>query len=121
MPDERKNVAFDIYRLRESDDIVKLTLTIGFGQEGSTTVKLNNKIVGTFDESFSLDLGSNNKLHTKELRITCLVQDVQPDRDIVSAHAVLTGGAQLKDWTLLEEPTKDNETYPLRFTIGLFK
>lgn len=113
-----RNVVYDLYQVHNSDDPVFLTLTVGHAQDGSTEVKLDGQQVGdTQVNSFRMELGTNKDLVNKELKITSLVTDVQKEIDVVSITVVLSGGAEIASWVMVQQ-SEDYESYPFRCAIG---
>jgi len=123
MPDIRQNkaVVYDLYQLRDSDEPVFLSITIGYAQDGNSAVKLDGESLAEDKvNSFRMEIGKNNELHGKELKITSLITDVQEEIDKVSITILVSGGVEAASWVMIKD-SEDHQTYPFRATIGLSK
>ena len=112
-------VVYDIYELGSSDDQVKLTVIIGHSQSATTKVKLDGNEIHQAEDSFSINLGKNNNLINRDLRIVTAVTDIQETFDVVSQTISLNGGKELKSW-VLSESSVDGETYLFTTSIGFY-
>ncbi|WP_420581247.1 hypothetical protein [Reichenbachiella sp.] len=110
---------YDYYLLDKNESPVKLTVFIGQNQQCTSRVTIDDVEVKTVHESFQLELGSNQDLIGKELRIRSLLTDIQTDFDLVSQQVVLRGGEEKKSWAL-EQDSDDGETYVFTTVIGFY-
>ncbi|UXX78126.1 hypothetical protein N7E81_12230 [Reichenbachiella carrageenanivorans] len=110
---------YDMYLLEDSEQPVRLTIFIGQNQQCTTRVLLDEEEIKIVDESFQLELGTNQSLVEKELRIRSVLTDVQTDFDLVSQTVVLSGGEQKKTWAM-EQDSKDGESYIFTTVIGFY-
>lgn len=109
---------YDVYLLDKNDDQVKLTVFIGQNQQCTSHVKIDDE-EHIMDESFQLNLGTNQELIGKELRITSSLTDIQTDFDMVSQQVILKGGEEKKSWAL-EQDSEDGQTYTFTTVIGFY-
>jgi hypothetical protein len=90
----------DFYQLNNSDQPIKLSITIGNGQNAISKLLLNNQVVqgpetdGSFLRGFEKKLGTNEELTGKKLQITTLIlnngEDINQTYLIVSLNGGLT-------------------------------
>lgn len=83
-------IIYDIYDVRPDD--VNLEVLIGNGQIGSSLLKLDNTLLGNFDNSFEYTIGENQALKSKTLNIFTTIHDIQPDTDKINLSIKLKGG-----------------------------
>jgi hypothetical protein len=78
------------YKVAEGQ--VHLTVTIGEGQFGSTTVVVGEKVFD-HERRFDRDIGAGGALRGKQLTIVSVVTDTNDQDDDTSVTYELTGGA----------------------------
>lgn len=108
----------EVYQLGNNDQAVTLEVTVGFAQPAESTVTLNgNRVNGTFSNTFSTELGTNNELNTKELVVTTIVQAINQGNTSITIK--LSGGVGPQEWTMTQN-VDEGSSATYRATIGLF-
>jgi hypothetical protein len=97
----------DFYRTDDSDNIINYNVVIGYGQEASGTVKLNENIIKSTKNSFNINLGTNKEVKGKTLKCYQTIQDIRPETNLTSMLNEITGGKDELSETLSEE-AKEN-------------
>jgi hypothetical protein len=86
------------YQVTNSGQPVKLSITIGNGQNAISKLLLNDQVLtgperdGSFVRSFESILGTNNELTGKKLQMTTLILNNKENIDRTSLILSLTGG-----------------------------
>jgi hypothetical protein len=97
---------FDQYQTDGSANPLKLTITIGYAQAGSTGLMIDNvdlivrppaDVNGNYPGSFSVEVGKNDDLVGKTLQISPAVTKIQPTTDS-SVMIELRGGTVDKQY-----------------------
>lgn len=112
----------DFYEVDSSNRKVTLTVKIGYRQNALSTVRINEKQVNSdFVRSFKIDLGTNQELIDKELKMTTVVHDISEDTNTTSVKVILTGG--VGDFEDLMKKTVSSHGDMVTYTvnIGFFK
>ena len=87
------HTAFIIYDVvNTSEDIVSIDISIGNGQSGNTLVRLEEKQIGDFDNSFTLDIGKGKEVVKKSLYIISTIHDINPDNNRITMQLEINGG-----------------------------
>ena len=85
----------EIYQLRPTNDIVVMEVVIGYAGKASSVVTLDGvRINSPFNDSFKLELGTNQQLQGKKLEVTTLVIKTQAGSDKSSVTITLSGGVK---------------------------
>jgi hypothetical protein len=103
------------YAVRKAD--VRLAVTIGSGQIGSSQVFLGDKEIGSGGSMLTLLLGPGQSLKPLTVKVVSPVQDVQTQNNRVSVEYVLTGGA--KKATVVAKATVENNLDLCVFTTTI--
>jgi hypothetical protein len=82
----------DSYSVGFNNATIKLNVIIEHAQMAKSTVRLNKKAVGEFQDSFSLELGKANDLMGCILYIDTTEADINPDTDLTGFKLELNGG-----------------------------
>lgn len=84
---------FYLYKLATPQDKVTLSVTIGNGQAGTTSLYLNEKTLEpAFQDSFTQVIEDPDTLSGKELDISTTIVDMNPDSDDITFRLKLSGG-----------------------------
>jgi len=82
----------DYYSIGMSNTEIVLMVKIEHTQLSRTTVRLNKKLIGEFDDSFSVSLGKAKDIIGSILYINTTESDIDPDSDMVSFGLEISGG-----------------------------
>lgn len=83
----------DAYSTGVSDNNkIKLKVSIENAQIAKSTVRLNKKNIGDFEDSFEVELGNAKDLWGMTLYVDTTETDVSPDSNTVSFKLELSGG-----------------------------
>lgn len=82
----------DSYMVGTKNGKIRLKVTIEDAQIARSTVRLNKKILGEFQDSFELELGNAQDLWGATLYVDTTEADVNPDSNKTSFSLELTGG-----------------------------
>lgn len=82
----------DSYMVGMANGNIKLKVTIEHAQISKTTVRLNKKLLGEYDDSFEIELGKAKDLWGVTLYVDTTETDVDPDSNKTSFSLELTGG-----------------------------
>ena len=93
---------------------MRLDITIGSGQIGSSTVLKGNRELGSGGSMLSLNLGPGANLKGTDVVVASLVQDVLTQTNRVSIEYVLSGG--VKKESFVAKTVVDNDLDLCRFT-----
>ncbi len=98
------------YRIRNTD-LIKLSITIGNGQVGTTYVHLGaDQVVAGQKNTFNITLpGTGQELNGKTLYCTTVVADIQTITNETSVTYELTGGVVSFKQTLQETVAGDGD------------
>jgi hypothetical protein len=97
---------------------VQLTVTIGQGQFGSSTVVVGDTFVG-HEHLFDQRIGSGNQLAGKVLRIVSVVTDINPQTNDTNVTYRLQSGAAASQHTSEFSVENDNDSVMYIAEIGL--
>ena len=102
-----KNMSSQFYRVKNSGDMIRLSVKIGHGQKAVTRVYLGENQIGPekFDSFAGLEIGKDNELKNRTLRCATTVHDINPATDMTSITAELAGG--VKDFSKTMSDTVD--------------
>jgi hypothetical protein len=114
----------EVYQLRDSDDPVILSLTIGNAGVAASVVLLQGEVLDNpFVGPFFRDLGTNRTLQGKYVELVTIVARITGQGGPISPNAriiiKLTGGMTAKGWHM--EDTAGENPAIFKATIGLFK
>jgi hypothetical protein len=108
----------DSYQLGAAPCSLNLGVTIGYGQNAESTVRVNSTTIGSFTRSFNTVLP--NVQVGDELSIVTTVLDITPGNDVTSVTVTLDGGASPKTWWMeCDTPGQVSTLY--NTTIMFFK
>lgn len=93
-------IAYDIFD--QKDIPVTIDVKFGFNQLSSTLVRLNMEDIGSFDNSFTLNPGTNKGLDGKQLILFTTISDSNPDSDQVSMEITIEGGKKIHKQMVLD-------------------
>ena len=97
------HTSFIIYDVvNTSEDIVKINVKIGNGQLASTLVKLEDKIIDDFDNSFEINLGECKQVVKKSAHLFTTIHDINPDNNEISMKLEISGGKKVFKQTVIE-------------------
>ena len=97
------NQAFVIYDIYDQgEDLINLTINVGYGQVASSNVRLNELVLGDFEGSFSLNLDKSKTLKNRTLNVYTTIHDIQPDTDKVYLDLKLEGGKHVHSQVVLD-------------------
>ena len=102
-----KNMSSQFYRVKNSGDLIRLSVKIGHGQKAVTRVYLDENQIGPekFDSFDDFEIGKNNELKNRTLHCSATVHDKNPLTDMTSIKADLAGG--VKDFSKTMSGTVD--------------
>lgn len=103
------------YPVRKAE--VRLAITIGQGQVGSSIVRRGDKELASGGSMLSISLGPGESLLDTEIEVSSLVQDVLTETNRVIVQYVLSGGP--KKETVVSKTTVDNQFDVARFTTTI--
>lgn len=106
----------DIYRIKGDGSDISLTVTIGYQQSGNLKIYIENRLHYEGRGSTQLNLGSDQDLNMKDLKIEGYIQDIQTTFDHVSMTMILTGGIEIMSWTVGSK-SEDGKVYYLKIGI----
>ena len=116
-------VEIELYQIKkDSDDPIKLSITIGHGQLGVTRIyKGVNPVAPDMVGSFTdFNVGSNSELADQNRKIDISVEDVNPITDETSVTIKLEGGAEDKTYELKPIIVEESGGYAFYFTVFYF-
>jgi hypothetical protein len=82
----------DYYSIGMDNNEIVLKVTIEHTQLSRSTVRLNKKLVGEYDDSFEVNLGLAKEIMGSILYVDTTESDVDPDSDMTSFVLELSGG-----------------------------
>ncbi len=82
----------DSYRVGMQNAKIKLKVTIENAQIAKSTVRLNKKNIGEYQDSFEIELGNATDLWGVTLYVDTTETDVNPDSNKTSFNLELNGG-----------------------------
>jgi len=82
----------DYYSIGMSNTMIVLKVNIENTQLSRSTVRLNKQLIGDYNDSFSVSLGSANEILGSILYIDTTETDIDPDADMISFAIELSGG-----------------------------
>lgn len=82
----------DAYQVGLDNSTIKLRVSIEYAQLAKSSVRLNRKAVGDFQDSFTLELGKARELVGSILYIDTTEADVNPDTNLTGFKLELEGG-----------------------------
>ena len=82
----------DSYSTGMTNSEIKLKVTIQNSQLAKSTVRLNKRIIGEYEDSFQVSLGNANDIMGSVLYIDTTEADIDPDANMTSFAIELTGG-----------------------------
>jgi hypothetical protein len=108
----KKNVK---YAVRKAD--VRLDITVGSGQIGSSGVSKGDKELASGGSILSVNLGPGTDLKGADVVVESLVQDVLTQTNRVTVQYVLSGG--VKKQTFVAKTIVDKDLDMCRFTTTI--
>ncbi len=106
MPTFSDTIPYDIFD--KKDHSITLTVKFGFNQLATTMVKLDTEDKGSFDDGFTIDLGSNMSLNNKQLMLFSTISDINPSSDQVSMEVTIEGGKETVTKMVLDSTVPTN-------------
>jgi len=82
----------DYYSIGMDDTKIVLKVNIENTQLSRSTVRLNKQLIGEYNDSFEVTLGSANAILGSILYIDTTETDIDPDADLISFAIGLSGG-----------------------------
>lgn len=82
----------DYYSTGMDDSKIVLKVTIENTQLSRSTVRLNKQLIGEYDDSFEVSLGSANDILGSILYVNTTETDIDPNADMISFAIELSGG-----------------------------
>ena len=82
----------DYYSTGMENNSIALKVTTAHSQLSRTTVRLNRKLIGDYNDSFEITLGNADDLLGSILYVDTTESDIDPDSDMVSFVLELSGG-----------------------------
>jgi len=97
--------------------VVQLTVIIGQGHYGSSTVKLNDENIFIGENIKDLDIGEGQDISGKTLSIRTKVTVTNPNTNLTSVSYVLKGGKEDETFDLEETATNKTVDYSASFNL----
>lgn len=85
----------DYYSIGMDNTVINLKVKIENTQLSRSTVRLNKQLIGEFNDSFEVSLGSAKDILGSILYINSTESDIDPDSDVTSFTLELSGGPKL--------------------------
>lgn len=82
----------DYYSTGMENNAIALKVTTEHTQLSRTTVRLNRKLIGEYNDSFQILLGNADDILGSILYVDTTESDIDPDSDTISFTLELTGG-----------------------------
>ena len=82
----------DYYSVGMNDTQIELKVTIKNTQLSRSTVRLNKQLIGEYNDSFKVTLGSATEILGSILYVDTTETDIDPDADMISFAIELSGG-----------------------------
>jgi hypothetical protein len=87
-------VSTKLYGINTSEKEIKISMTLGHGQQASSSVRLNGVILkdAILNDFQDFTIGKNKDLNNGLLIVDITVKDVNPQTDLTSVNLTLSGG-----------------------------
>lgn len=107
------------YAVGSGAGVVKLALTIGEGQFGTSRVRLAGTEIGTASGPMSVTVGKRDEIKSKELFIRSVVNDVNSATNRMSVTYRLSGGTKAQKTVVPGKVEKDNDLLVFETRVAL--
>lgn len=85
----------DSFATGKENKKLKLKITIEHAQLSKSTVRINKKTIGEFENSFEVELGNTKELWASTLYVTTTETDIDPDSNRTSFALEIIGGEKV--------------------------
>ncbi len=111
-----------VYRVKDSEDEVSITIKIGHGQNAATSIFLGGTELRSElrDDVIELHVGKGKDIKNKSLYCTTTVTDVRRETNETSVTYKLTGGVNTFENTYSETVDNEGETVSYMATFYFF-